>query len=111
VNQRSFDFDGDGESRKQDGAELVGENNRDWMDQAFLGLQRFVSQHREFTGEEFRAWWVARQAGELPRHHNAWGALFLRAAREGLIFKTGRYVNARSPRTHAHPVSVWRTTQ
>jgi hypothetical protein len=107
VTQASFDFD-DGAARKANGTALVADHNSDWMAQALGGLQVFACDHREFTAEQFRAWWLQR-AGDTPQHHNAWGALFLSAARLGFIEKTGRYVSALSPRTHAHPVSVWKS--
>lgn len=44
---------------------------------------------------------------DLDSHH-AWGALTQIAARRRLIVFTGGYENARSKRTHAHPVKVWR---
>lgn len=63
---------------------------------------------RPFAMEDFRQWALANGLDEPPSH-KAWGALPRLAASEGLIVPTGQYRNATSPKTHAHPVKVWRS--
>ena len=44
--------------------------------------------------------------GEFER--SALASFFRLAAKRGLIRGTGRYVKAKSAKTHAHPVALWR---
>jgi len=58
---------------------------------------------RTFVMENFRATQYKRK----PASPNVWGSISLIAARLGIIRWTGEYRNAKSPKTHAHPVKVW----
>lgn len=60
----------------------------------------------EFKMEFFRYWCEKR--GFIPTNHHAWGALTAAAVRAGIIKWTGRYAEASSKKTHAHPVKVWK---
>ncbi len=42
-------------------------------------------------------------------HPNAWGAVWLRAARAGLIAKSGQYRPTTQPGKHYHASPVWRS--
>lgn len=80
-----------------------------WAQHALVKLGEFIAAEpgRLFPIESFRAW--ALPAGlSAPASHYAWGALPALAIRAGLILWTGQYVPARSPKTHAHPVKLWR---
>lgn len=59
----------------------------------------------EFRFEEFRA--TCTKAMQPPSH-KAWGSVPRLAIKDGLIEWTGRYVQAESLKTHAHPVKLWR---
>lgn len=94
--------------RKIEGMQLALDFAGQWVDMAMRALRVYAEAHETFTAEAFRYDWLSA-GGVQPHAHKAWGALFSRAAREGLITKTGRYVPARSAKTHAHPVPVWRS--
>lgn len=74
----------------------------EWINAALFALRHFALRG-EFRMEEFRSWY-----GYPPHNAAVWGALTNRACKDGLIEWTGRYEPSTSPRTHAHPVKVWR---
>lgn len=88
--------------------------NTEWLAHCLKCLEQWLARpdkaSEEFPMEFFRSWWELHYLGFRlqPTNHHAWGAL-ARAAREaGLIEWTGRYTQAWSKKTHAHPVKVWR---
>ena len=60
--------------------------------------------HITFTFEQFRA----TRSHDLPVSHKAWGSVPRIAVAKGIISWTGQYQNAKSLKTHAHPIRVWR---
>lgn len=101
----------DGWERKEQGQLWALETSgKEWVDKAVLLLGEFLRTCGEgqFRFEEFRAWATADERLNQPASQNAWGALPRIAAGQGLIEWTGEYQQAKSPRTHAHPVKVWR---
>lgn len=80
-----------------------------WIDNALEALERFARQPvwAEFKMEDFRAWYLDQQLPP-PHDHHVWGAIGNTAARRGLITFTGKYSPSVSPKTHGHPVKVWR---
>lgn len=77
-----------------------------WMDLAVTDLVRFLRSQGPSTVEAWRFNWLAH-GNPAPASHKAWGAVASSAARRGLIVNTGKYVKAKSIKTHAHPVPVW----
>lgn len=77
----------------------------DWLADALDALQRFgrLPAWSEFKTEDFRAWYRS-----TPHDHHVWGALTNRACKAGILEWTGRYAPSVSPKTHGHPVKVWR---
>ena len=65
-----------------------------------------------FTSRD--AWEALAKGGHDPieseRHPTAMGAVMLRAARAGLIVKTGRYVETGFAASHNRPMAEWRAT-
>lgn len=98
----------EGKQLRDAGIERVTENNLTWMDTAMESLRGWLSMNEIVTIERFRAWFLAN-GGEPPKHHNAWGALARSAVSNQLLRRIG-YVNARSPKTHAHPVAQYQST-
>lgn len=80
-----------------------------WTDHAMTLLADFLRDEAGdvFRWEQFRAYALFRGLPQPPSP-NAWGSLPRIAAKRGLIVATGRYEAARSERTHAHPVMLWR---
>jgi hypothetical protein len=81
----------------------------EWILDALAALRRFASlpAWQEFKTEDFR-WWCIGIGMRPPHHYNVWGALTNRATRDGIINFTGKYLPSVSPKTHGHPVKVWR---
>lgn len=98
--------DEEGKRLKDVGMQLALDYSGEWKDNALAALRLFVRERKEFTGEQFRYWWLTN-GGYAPPRHYCWGALFSHAARLGLMSKTGIYVSAQSSKTHSHPVAVW----
>lgn len=102
----------EGEYLKEAGTRTVLESNRDFCQNALNELRKYlmllsVNKVEVFTFENFRHHYL-RLGFEPPSHHNAWGALANKAAREGLIEWTGEYIPSTSARTRHHPVKTWR---
>jgi hypothetical protein len=104
--QLAIDFDvaraarDEGMGRAADHAERV---QGGWKDAAFAFLVRYAGQHARFISEE------ATQAAEAlgygaPTDSRAWGAIFQRAAREGVIRRDGFGI---SKRRHLSPTPMW----
>lgn len=113
MQQLQIDFAAEGRMRKQAGQTRAREGaGDDWISGVIEILKpwcqvRKASGRAEFRLEEFREFCEAR-AVRPPRSNSVWGTLPAIAAAQGLVAWTGRYEPARSPRTHAHPVKVWR---
>ena len=76
-----------------------------WISDAMEALERYsrLPGRHEFTTEAFRAWF-----NRPPHSPKVWGALTNRACKAGVIEWTGKYIHSVSPKTHGHPVKVWR---
>ena len=52
---------------------------------------------------------IRRQCLLEPSHFNAWGPVWMRAIRDGLIERTGQYRKSTDPKKHAHQYPVYRS--
>jgi len=87
----------------------VAEHNSEWSAQALiLVLQGEVKPHidAEFTGEDLNAE-ICFQIG-YPKHHNAKGSLIMRLVKGKIIEKTGVWVQAKAPTSHARMSPLYR---
>lgn len=76
-----------------------------WSERAYEALAAYSRMHRTFTGEQVRSY--ASAIGlELPPDNRAWGGVFTRAAKRGLIRKQG-YSTSHNPEAHMRPITVW----
>ena len=114
MNAELFDRNGKptpgalGRELKREGQDRAARNAGDeWCDRIIELLRDWcaIRRGRKVTIEEFRQ---HVPAADWPDSSKAWGALPRMAVAAGLLQPTGEYVKARSPRTHAHPVSLWR---
>lgn len=100
-----------GRDRKRSGQQRALDHaGSDWSAMILQALRLWLNVIRaqgrsEFRFEEFRA--TCTRAMQPPSH-KAWGSVPRMAVRAGLIAATGRYAQATSEKTHAHPVMVWR---
>lgn len=91
---------------KDEGIAAVRESHIVWFTAALHDWVAFVRSRKQATAEEWRAAWFERGMPQ-PKSPNVWGAVVHHAQHSGLVRHTGRYVPARSPATHSHPVAVW----
>lgn len=74
----------------------------EWKDHAWSWLVDYLEHHATFFPDD--AW----EAGlEAPPELRAWGPIVQRAAREGLIVKSGQF--RQRTRGHATAAAVWRS--
>lgn len=82
---------------------------RSWSTNAYALLKEYCKTHPTFMGEDVRHWAHGDRMLPTPPDSRAWGSLFNRAAREGIIVRVG-YAPQRDPKAHRAPKSVWRAT-
>lgn len=93
------------EDKKQAGMEraAAGEGP-EWRDYAYSCLEALAKRQRTLFVDDLYA-----ACDWLPRNPNAWGSVWARAKREGLIEKTGQMRPSRLPGKHAHEYVVYRS--
>jgi hypothetical protein len=94
----------DGMKRALDHANRV---DPSWEAHAWRYMRAYVRDHAEFKAEDARAWAYAHGM-DAPPDDRAWGGIVQRAAKAGLIRKTGRHGPSKS--SHASPVILWQST-
>jgi len=84
--------------------------DQDWLAQAWIVLRSYCREHPGlvFTSPGFVLNSHYRYDLPHPREARVWGAIFRQAAKEGLIEKTGQYMQSPDPRQHLRPVACWR---
>lgn len=82
---------------------------REWQQLHDRELTRFLIERggRAFLPEDFRHWF-AQRGHPAPHHPNVWGGLWMHAAREQLVVKTGKYRQMQARRSHARVTAEWR---
>ncbi len=92
----------EGMKRAADHADRV---SAEWGQRALDFLRGWVVGRTSFTSTDVRI--AATAAGvPAPTHERAWGPVFMRASRLGLITPAG-YVPHPDPRAHATPARLW----
>jgi hypothetical protein len=82
----------------------------DWSAMAYFSVRNFIRKYdANFTAEEVRSWAHAKGL-PMPPDGRAWGSVFQRVAREGIIRKLG-YRQAEGRACHMHPVTLWRVVE
>lgn len=76
-----------------------------WSDRALEHVRAFATFRERFLGEDVRTW-AHEQGLPKPPKACAWGAVMVRAARDGLIARGG-YGTTRIPPQHAKPAVLW----
>lgn len=84
-------------------AEHAEEAHQGWGDKALDLLRRYNSNH--FQSYTFTQWAYAMRLPEPP-DGRAWGAVFVKARKLGIIKNIG-YEKDCSPNSHGMPVRVW----
>ena len=77
----------------------------EWADRAFAHLEQYAREHEAFISEDVSD--ASRDAGmPQPRTDRAWGAIYRRAAKAGVIVQDG---SGRSRRRHGSICPRWRS--
>lgn len=90
-----------GMRRAVDHAEKITEN---WSVRAYDFLRQYIARHQEFMTEDVRE--ASRGIVPEPPSHRAWGAIIVRAVKEGLIRRVG-FQSVKNTRAHCTPASLW----
>jgi len=75
-----------------------------WSDQAYDALRTMAERGRSFTAPDLRR--AARGCVPDPPTNMAWGGVFLRAKREGIIIPDG-FSEHNDDTMHSQPVRRW----
>lgn len=78
-----------------------------WSERAYSLFIDFAARHAEFMTEDVRRWATDEGLNGAPSAR-AWGAVALRACREGIIAKAG-YRRTQNPSAHGTPATLWRS--
>jgi hypothetical protein len=74
-----------------------------WSEAAYQWLRRYANLHSRFISEHCTSW-AAEQGFSSPADPRAWGAVFKRASKEGIIVRVGY---GTSLRRHCSPTPLW----
>ena len=101
------------ETERDQGIErAVSHANREcpaWSEKAYEILRAFIDGYSgQFLGEQVRVYAKIMKLPEPPSQR-AWGAIMVRAAREGFIKHVG-YAQTTNPRAHAATAHLWQRT-
>jgi hypothetical protein len=83
-------------ARAQDKADPV------WKELAYAALLRVAERQAWVHRDD-----VAAECGLSPHSANAWGAVWLKAVRQGVLVDRGRSRRTADPRKHAHKYTLW----
>lgn len=91
---------------RDDGIRRADEHaDRDWKDAAYAAVVELAHRRQVFTTDS-----VHEIIGDVSTHEKrAMGAIMRRAARDGLIVATDRYVASDRSEAHRNPKRVWRS--
>ena len=75
-----------------------------WSEKAYKYFLYYLKSHCEFMAEDVRI----ASAGIIPEppSKRAWGAIFVKAVKEGLIERKG-FRNVKNPKAHLTPATLW----
>lgn len=87
----------------------VNKANKDhdkWSDIAYSFLLHYIKSNPEFMAENVRNESLVLGLVPEPTNKRAWGAIFVKAARLGLIKRIG-FKNVTNSKAHCTPATVW----
>lgn len=82
-------------------ADRVSEN---WTDKAYRFLLSYMAKNKEFMAEDVRG--ASTGIIEDPPSKRAWGGIFVRAVKAGLIRRKG-FQNVKNSKAHCTPATLW----
>lgn len=75
-----------------------------WTENAYSFLLNYIKSNKEFMAEDVRE--ASKGIVSDPPSQRAWGGVFVRAVKSGLITRKG-FRNTRNAKAHCTPASVW----
>lgn len=98
----------EGERRRDRGMALAAEaqhrKRRDWSDRAYAAIHAIAARQDTVFVDD-----VLGEFASMPEHPNAWGHVWQRAIRDGLIAQSGRIRASADPKKHKHQYPVYRS--
>lgn len=77
-----------------------------WSEKAYQFLSDYLKENKGlFMAEDVRNKAI-KEAFPAPPDQRAWGAVFVRAVKAGIIKRRG-YAQVKNPVGHCHPAAVW----
>jgi hypothetical protein len=73
-----------------------------WKELAYAALLRVAERQAWVHRDD-----VAKECGLSPHHPNAWGAVWLKAVKAGVLVDKGRSRKTTDPTKHAHKMTLW----
>jgi hypothetical protein len=92
-----------GNQLRDEGTELVYENNILWSVDAYWVIYDLARKGLEFTSDE-----VWKRMTYLPDNNSAMGAVFRKAVSDKIIEPTGSFITSSRPSAHSRPIRVWK---
>lgn len=80
--------------------------NSEWRIHARLTILRVAATQTEFTSDDI--WGELVKAGYETHDRRALGGILLGLTKQGMVHKTGQYVQTSRPEAHARPIPVYR---
>ena len=78
---------------------------QEWLGKAYEAIVTIAKHMPKFSVDD-----VLRIFTDQPRHPNAWGAVWRRARKEGIIISTGEIIRSTIPRKHRRFCLVYEST-
>lgn len=75
-----------------------------WTHYAYQFLLNYAESNKEFLAEDVRV--ASEGIVEEPPSKRAWGGIFVKAVRSGLIKRKG-FMNVKNPKAHCTPATLW----
>ena len=79
-----------------------------WSDTAYEFLLSYIKTKDQFMAEDVRK--ASYGIVPTPPSNRAWGAIFVRATKSGLIRRIG-FKNVKNPLAHCTPATLWQTVR
>ena len=76
----------------------------DWTYYAYQFLLNYTKSNKEFMAEDVRI--ESKGIVEEPPSKRAWGGIFVKAVKSGLIKRKG-FMNVKNPKAHCTPATLW----
>lgn len=94
-------------STKQEAMQQVYDNaNEEWKTRAYLAVMRVAAKQVELTTDDV---WEMIPSGVETHERRALGPIMVLAAKNGLIEKTGQWIETKREAAHQRPVALWRS--